>query len=58
MIYTVEVFSVVNEAEVDFFFLELSCFSDDPTDVGNMISGSYAFLNPAWTSESSQFMYC
>ena len=25
------------------FFLELSCFFDDPADVGNLISGSYAF---------------
>ena len=32
----------VNKAEVD-DFLELSCFFDDPTDVGNLISGSSAF---------------
>ena len=32
---------VVNKAEVD-VFLELSCFFNDPTDVGNMISGSSA----------------
>ena len=36
-------FGVVNKAEVD-VFLELSCFFDDPTDVGNLISGSSAFL--------------
>ena len=36
-------FSVVNEAEVD-VFLEFSCFFYDPMDVGNLISGSYAFL--------------
>ena len=35
-------FSIVNEAEVD-VFLEFSCFFDDPTDVGNLISGSAAF---------------
>ena len=35
-------FGVVNKAEVD-VFLELSCFFDDPTDVGNLISGSSAF---------------
>ena len=35
-------FGVVNKAEVD-VFLELSCFFDDPTDVGNFISGSSAF---------------
>ena len=34
--------SIVNEAEVD-VFLELSCFFDDLTDVGNLISGSSAF---------------
>ena len=39
---TVKVFSVVNEAEVD-VFLEFSCFFYDPTDVGNLISGSSAF---------------
>ena len=42
MIYTVKGFGVVNEAEVD-VFLELSCFFDDPVDVGNLISGSSAF---------------
>ena len=35
-------FGVVNKAEVD-VFLELSCFFDDPMDVGNLISGSSAF---------------
>ena len=35
-------FGIVNKAEVD-AFLELSCFFDDPTDVGNVISGSSAF---------------
>ena len=39
---TVKGFSVVSEAEVD-VFLELSCFFDDPADVGNLISGSSAF---------------
>ena len=42
MIHTVESFGIVNKAEVD-VFLELSCFFDDPTDVGNSISGSSAF---------------
>ena len=42
MIHTVKGFGVVNKAEVD-VFLELSCFFDDPTDVGNLISGSSAF---------------
>ena len=42
VIYKVEGFSIVNKAEVD-VFLEFSCFFDDPTDVGNLISGSSAF---------------
>ena len=42
MIYKVKGFSAVNEAEVD-VFLEFSCFFYDPTDVGNLISGSSAF---------------
>ena len=35
-------FGIVNKAEID-VFLELSCFFDDPADVGNLISGSSAF---------------
>ena len=42
VIHTVKGFGVVNEAELD-VFLEFSCFFDDPTDVGNLISGSSAF---------------
>ena len=42
MIHTVKGLGIVNKAEVD-VFLELSCFFDDPTDVGNLISGSSAF---------------
>ena len=42
MIYTVKGFGAVNKAEVD-AFLELSCFFDNQTDVGNLISGSSAF---------------
>ena len=42
VIYTVKDFSVINKTEVD-VFLELSCFFNDPTDVGNLISGSSAF---------------
>ena len=42
VIHTVKGFGVVNKAEVD-VFLELSCFFDDPPDVGNLISGSSAF---------------
>ena len=38
IIHTVKGFSIVNKAEVD-VFLELSCFFDDPADVGGLISG-------------------
>ena len=41
VIYTAKGLGIVNKAELD-FFLELSCFSDDPTSVGNLISGSSA----------------
>ena len=55
VIYTVKGFGVVNKAEVD-VFLELSCFFDDPTDVGNLISGSSVFSKSnlyIW-----EFWYC
>ena len=42
VIHTVKGFGIVHKAEID-VFLELSCFSDDPVDVGNLISGSSAF---------------
>ena len=42
VIHTVKSFGMVNNAEID-VFLELSCFFDDPLDVGNLISGSSAF---------------
>ena len=37
-----QMLGIVNKAEID-VFLELSCFFDDPADVGNFISGSSAF---------------
>ena len=43
VIHTVKGLGIVNKANV---FLELSCFFDDPMNVGNLISGS-SFLNPA-----------
>ena len=43
VIHTVKGFGIVNKAEVE-AFLELSCFFDDPVDVGNLISGSSAFF--------------
>ena len=58
MIHTVKSFSIVNEAEVDVFFLEFSCLFYDPMDIGNLISGSFPVLNPAWISASSWFTYC
>ena len=42
VIHTVKGFGIVNKAEVD-VFLELSCFLDDPVDVGNLVSGFSAF---------------
>ena len=42
VIHTVKGFGVVNKAKED-VFLELSCFFDDPADVGNLISGFSAF---------------
>ena len=43
VIHTVKGFSIVDKAKLD-VFLEPSCFFDDPADVGNLISGSSAFL--------------
>ena len=42
VIHTVSGFGIVNKAEVDVSLI-FSCFFDDPTDVGNLISGSSAF---------------
>ena len=42
VIHTVKGFGIVNKAEID-VFLELCCFFYDPVDVGNLISGSFAF---------------
>ena len=42
MIHAVKGFGIVNKTEID-VFLELSCFFDDPVDVGNLVSGSSAF---------------
>ena len=51
MNHIVKGFGVVNKVEVD-VFLELSCFFDDPADVGNLISGLSAFSKSSlniWT---------
>ena len=42
VIHTVKGFGIVNKAEID-IFRELSCFFDDPVDVGKLISGFSAF---------------
>ena len=42
VIHTVKGFGLLDKAQVD-VFLELSCFFDNPSDVGNLISGSSAF---------------
>ena len=42
VIHAVQGFGIVNKAEID-IFLELSCFFNDPMDVGNLISGSSSF---------------
>ena len=72
VIHTVKGFGIVNKAEVD-FFLGLSCFFDDPMDVGNLISGSSAFsktslniwkftvhiqLKPGWRILSITLLAC
>ena len=46
VIHTVIGFGIINKAEVD-VSLELSCFFDDPADVGSLISGSSAFSKQA-----------
>ena len=51
MIHTVKGFGIVNKAEIN-AFLELTCFFDDPAEVGNLISGSSAFSKSSldiWT---------
>ena len=42
VIHSVKVFGIVNKAEV-YVLQELSCFFDDPMDIGNLISDSFAF---------------
>ena len=50
MIHTVKGFGIVKKAEAD-LFLELSCFFYDPADVGNLISGFFAFSYCSWGSQ-------
>ena len=53
VIHTVKGFGIVNKADV---FLELSCFFDDPADVGNLVSGSSDFSKSSLNIRSSQFI--
>ena len=57
LIYTVKGFDIVNKAEID-VFLELSCFCDDPVDIGNLISGSSAFSKTSLNIWKFTFTYC
>ena len=42
VVHTIKGYGIVNKTEID-VFMELSCFFNDPVDVGNLISGSSAF---------------
>ena len=57
VIYLGKGFGIVSKTEVD-VFLELSCFFDDPADVGSLSLVRLPFLNAAWTSGISRFTYC
>ena len=57
VIHTVKGFGIVNKAEID-VFLELSCFLMIQQMLAIWSLVPLPFLNPAWTSGSSQFMYC
>ena len=50
VIHTVKGFGIVNKAEVD-AFMGLSCFVDDPVDVGNLVSGSSALSKTSLNME-------
>ena len=57
VIHTVNVFGIVNKAEGD-VFLELSCFYMNKWMLTIWPLVPLPFLNPAWTSGTSRFMYC
>ena len=57
VMHTVKGFGIVNKAEVD-VFMELSCFFDDPADVGNLIYGSSAFSKTSFNIwEKDQYIF-
>ena len=49
VIHTVKDFGIVNKSQVD-VSLELSCFLDDPTDVGNLNSSSSVFSKSSFNT--------
>ena len=57
MIHTDKGFKVVNEAEIE-VFLKLPCFRYDPENVGNLISGIFAFSKPGLYIWKVSVMYC
>ena len=57
VIHTIKGFNIVNEAKVD-IFLKFSCFFYNPTMLAIWTLVPLPFLNPVWTSGSSQFTYC
>ena len=54
VIHTVKGFGIVNKAEID-IFLGLSCFFNDPVDIGNLISCSSAFPKTNYTQLNAEF---
>ena len=72
VVHIVKGFGIVNKAEAD-VFLVFSCFFDDLTDIGNLISGSSAFsktslnirkftvhvlLKPGWENFEHYLLAC
>ena len=57
VIHRIKGFGIVNKAEID-VFLKLSCFSDGPTDTGNLISGSSAFSKTSLNIWKFMVTYC
>ena len=53
VIHTVKGFGIVNKEEID-VFLELSCFLDDPVNVGNLVSDSSAFSPQRFSPKQTQ----
>ena len=55
VIHTVKGFGIVNKAQID-VFMELSCFIDDPADIGNLLSGSSAFPKTSLNIQKTKIM--